>query len=134
MSVKMQIRPPQKSYLIHKEGMVYAGTHLLIDMWGAKFLDDKSAIEAAFVESAEACGATLRGVDLFQFEEGGGIAGVAMLMQSHISIHSWPEDSYAAFDIFVCGEATPYPMLPILKRIFEPDSMQVSEAKRGLRF
>ena len=32
-----------------------------------------------------------------------GVSGVAILAESHISIHTWPERSFAAFDIFMCG-------------------------------
>ena len=113
--------------------MLQAGTHLLIDLWGASRLDDMEVVEAAMRESVVACGATLRKIDLYQFHEGGGIAGVAMLMQSHISIHSWPEAGYGAFDVFVCGDADPYKMIPVLKRAFEPETIQVAEIKRGLR-
>ena len=49
-----------------------------------------------------------------------------------MSIHTWPECSYAALDIFVCGDCDPYRALPVLKAAFQPGSLQVSEHRRGM--
>ena len=59
---------------------------------------------------------------------------MAILVQSHISVHSWPEAGYGAFDVFVCGDADPYKTIPVLKKAFEPESIQIAEYKRGLKF
>ena len=42
-------------------------------------------------------------MQLHTFGETGGLAGVALLAESHISIHTWPEYCYAAVDVFMCG-------------------------------
>ena len=52
-------------------------------------------------------GATLLHIHLHTFTDGGGISGVAVLAESHISVHTWPEKGYAAFDVFMCGDAEP---------------------------
>lgn len=126
-------RPPPV-YFMKREGLVFAGLHLLIDLWEAEHLDDAELMRTVFTDCVAASGATLRSLDIFQFAEGGGIAGVAMLTQSHISVHSWPEHGYAAFDVFVCGDARPYEIVPVLERAFRPKQIQVTEHKRGLRF
>jgi len=113
-------------------GIVCAGTHLIVDVWGATGLDDIELIRTTMLACVEACRATLRGLDLFQFDQGGGVAGVAMLTQSHISVHTWPENGYGAFDAFVCGDADPHPILPVLERAFEPESIDVTECRRGV--
>jgi S-adenosylmethionine decarboxylase len=122
-----------KSYWVRKDGMTYAGVHLIIDLWGVSDLDDMEKVRSALLDCVSACGATLRDLNLFQFSEGGGIAGVVMLMQSHITIHSWPEERYGAFDAFVCGETDPYKIIPVLKEAFRPKEIQVAEYRRGLR-
>ena len=71
-----------------------AGVHLLIDLWGARHLDDEDAVRAALLAAVAACGATLVGLQLHRFSPGGGITGVALLAESHLSIHSWPEHGY----------------------------------------
>ena len=62
----------------------------------------------------------------------GGVSGVLVLAESHISIHTWPERDFAAVDIFMCGACNPYHSLPVLKEVFAPKSILLSEQRRGL--
>jgi S-adenosylmethionine decarboxylase len=81
----------------------YSGTHLLADLFGCTGLDDVDRVEAALRAAVSAGGATLLEIRLHSFGTGQGVTGVALLAESHISIHSWPERDYAAVDIFLCG-------------------------------
>ena len=121
-----------KDYFIKKAGYKFAGNHLLIDLWGATNLDNAEVIEAALRESAIVSGATILHCHLHNFEPNGGISGVLVLSESHISIHSWPERGYASLDVFMCGEAQPLKSIPILKRAFKPGFVNVVECRRGL--
>lgn len=62
------------------------------------FLSDSNRIREIIINAIEACGATMLGIDLHVFTPNGGISGVAILQESHLSIHTWPEYSYAAID------------------------------------
>src|ERR1700733_15602945 len=97
----------RKDHFITRNGLTYAGSHLIIDLWDAERLDDRDRIEQALVDAVHAAGATLLHIHLHTFSEGGGISGVAVLAESHISVHTWPEKGYAAFDVFMCGDAGP---------------------------
>ena len=55
-----------------------------------------------------------------------------MLAESHISIHTWPERGFAAIDIFVCGACDPYKAVPVLRRAFAAQSIEVKEQRRGV--
>ncbi len=123
---------PVKSHFAQKDGLCYAGSHLLIDLWEAERLDDLGHVEAALREAVEAVGATILRVDLHHFTENDGVSGVAVLAESHMSIHTWPEIGYAALDVFVCGDCDPFKALPVLKVAFRPGRIQVTEQKRGL--
>lgn len=125
-------REESKDHFVSKDGLQYAGTHLLVDLWGAKHLTDADLIETALKECITTCGATLLYLHLHCFSENGGISGVAVLSESHISIHTWPERDYAAIDIFMCGDARPHKAIPILRRYFQPTTVQLAEQKRGL--
>lgn len=81
----------------------YDGRHLLADLYGCPVLDDAALIETALRAAADSAGATVIGVHLHHFGEGHGVTGVALLAESHMSIHTWPEHGYAAVDIFLCG-------------------------------
>lgn len=122
----------EADHFITENGVSYAGHHLIIDLWESSRLDDLQHVEAALVEAVEEAGATLLHIHLHHFTPNGGISGVAVLAESHISIHTWPEKGYAALDVFMCGDAVPMKALPVLKRAFTPGSVQVSEMKRGM--
>jgi S-adenosylmethionine decarboxylase len=119
-------------HYIRKDGVEYAGTHLLVELWGAVNLADVPAIENALLDGARKCGATVLHSYMHPFGEGMGVSGVVVLAESHISIHTWPERGYAAIDIFMCGKCDPYKAIPALKAAFAPNGVQVAESKRGL--
>ncbi|MDH3472850.1 MAG: adenosylmethionine decarboxylase [Rhodospirillales bacterium] len=121
----------RKDYFIQREGVRYAGTHLIIDLIGAERLDDLAHIEATLKDCVEASGATLLHIHLHHFTPNGGVSGVAVLAESHISIHSWPECGYAALDVFMCGAAEPHRTVEILRAAFRPEKLVVGEHLRG---
>jgi S-adenosylmethionine decarboxylase len=120
-----------KDHFISRDGVKFAGTHLLLDLWGAKHLDDKARIEQAMRDCVIACGATLLHIHLHHFTPTFGVSGVAVLAESHISVHTWPERDYAAFDVFMCGDARPENAIAVLKRAFFPERIEVIENLRG---
>ena len=135
-TVREVVAPPvnddQKDHFITRNGLTYAGSHLIIDLWEAEGLNDRDRIETALIDAVKAAGATLLHIHLHTFCEGGGISGVAVLAESHISVHTWPEKGYAAFDVFMCGDAEPRKAMDVFKRAFNPGRIVVGEHKRGV--
>ena len=121
----------RKDYFVDREGVRFAGAHLLIDLWGAKRLDDIAFIRETFEAAIGAAGATLLHIHLHHFTPNDGVSGVAVLAESHISIHTWPENGYAALDVFMCGRADPRKAVPVLERAVRPDRIAVKEVLRG---
>jgi len=121
-----------KDHFVIQNGLAFAGSHLIIDFWEAKGLDDKDRIEQAMIDAVEAAGATLLHIHLHTFTPNGGISGVAVLAESHISVHTWPERGYAAFDIFMCGNAEPTRAYEVLKQAFSPKRVVRATHKRGV--
>jgi S-adenosylmethionine decarboxylase len=119
-------------HFVERDGLRFAGTHLIVDLWHAAHLDDIGVVEGAMRDAAAAAGATLLRLDLHCFTPSGGITGVAVLAESHISIHTWPERAYAAVDVFMCGDADPHAAVRVLRRAFSPGMLTVSEHRRGL--
>jgi S-adenosylmethionine decarboxylase len=122
----------EKDYFINRGGLRFAGVHLIVDLWGATRLDDPDHIDAVLREGALAAGATILHGHFHHFSPNGGVSGVLVLAESHISIHTWPERDYAAIDIFMCGECDPAKALPAIKKGFQPERVQLAEHKRGL--
>ncbi len=118
-------------YFVERDGMRFAGTHLLLDIWGASRLDNPQHIDAALREAAVIAGATILHSHFHHFTPNGGVSGVVVLAESHISIHTWPERNFAAVDIFMCGDCDPHRSIPILRAAFRPDRIDVDEQRRG---
>lgn len=78
--------------------------HLIADLAGGSGYDDTARVETALREAATAARARVLSVHIHGFGEGLGVTGVALLAESHISIHTWPEYGVAAADLFVCGQ------------------------------
>ncbi len=93
-------------------------------------LDDEARIAQAFRDCVETCGATLLHIHTHKFSPQG-VSGVAVLAESHISVHTWPEIGYGAFDVFMCGDAQPWRAVGVLKAAFVTDDVRVTELLRG---
>ena len=117
-------------HFVRTSDAIYAGTHLIIEVTGAEGLDDEDRIQTAFRDCVEACGATLLHIHTHKFSPQG-VSGVAVLAESHISVHTWPEVGYGAFDVFMCGEADPWQAVDVLRRAFSAREVQVKELRRG---
>ena len=120
-----------REYLLRHEGGFFAGRHLLVDIWDGINLSAAAVIDSALQRAAEVSGATLLHIHLHEFSENGGISGVAVLAESHISIHTWPEWNYAAVDLFMCGETDPMKGAEILRQAFKPGRLEISDHYRG---
>ena len=92
---------------------------------------DPDYIDRALREAADAAGATILHGHFHHFSPNGGVSGVLVLAESHISIHTWPERNFAAIDIFMCGACDPHMSIPVLRGAFAPDRVDLSEQRRG---
>lgn len=96
------------------------GRHCVAELGGGKYnlLNDEEYICHALKEAATESGATFLGVTSHKFEPQG-VTAVALLSESHISIHTWPEHGYAAIDAFTCGShCDPEVAIKYLKHAF----------------
>jgi S-adenosylmethionine decarboxylase len=117
-------------HFVVRNGVRCAGVHLIIDVYEAHRLDDIDHIETTLRRCVDAAGATLLHVHVHHFQPNG-VSGVAVLAESHISIHTWPEAGYAALDVFMCGKADPDKCVPVLREAFGARRVAVSELLRG---
>ncbi len=81
------------------------GLHLIADLadGAPETLADPARVERVLRAAAQAARVCVVGLNLHHFGPQQGVTGVALLAESHISIHTWPEEGVAAIDIFVCG-------------------------------
>ena len=102
-------------------------------MYEANYLFDIILMGHALRDAATAARATILHTHLHHFTENDGISGVLVLAESHISVHTWPEHRYAAFDIFMCGDAEPAKAVDVLCTYFRPKNRTVIELLRGTK-
>jgi len=100
------------------------GYHLIAECRGAIAHQGQDELEQLLLRMAQAGGASVLASHFHPFE-GGGVTGVLLLKESHISIHTWPEHDYAAVDVFMCGQCNVDAARSCLQRMFPSDWMQL---------
>lgn len=108
------------------------GTHYIVDGWLAStdILNDADAIRTALLEAVESAGATLIEICVHRFSPIG-VTATATLAESHIALHTWPEDGYFAADLFFCGSGDPKRALLHLTAAMGAQEFQIQEVVRG---
>lgn len=108
------------------------GRHAICEFWGATHLDSVERAEHALRTAAAAGNVTLIDVFVHQFSPHG-VSGVAVIAESHLAIHTWPELDYVAADLFTCGENVDMDaIIGVLRDAFEADHVDVRFLQRGI--
>lgn len=110
------------------------GQHLILDFWGCErlVLDDVVALEAALVAAAHAADARIVKRVMHAFTPHG-VTGMLLLEESHLSIHTWPEQGYAAIDFYTCGVGDPTRAERPLVDALRPTRIERHAIARGRR-
>ena len=84
------------------------GRHWLLDFSGcrcaAPLLADRATLEATCLDACNAAGLSVVGSRFHQFVPHG-VTGVVLLAESHLAVHTWPDERFAAVDVYVCNHA-----------------------------
>ena len=112
------------------------GTHWLIDCHGvaSERLSDAALLEAMLCDAAAAAGARRLFQHFHRFgpTSDAGVTGVVLLAESHITIHTWPDQGFAAIDLFLCGTTEPERALTCIEHRLGPARLVVHRQRRGL--
>ena len=107
------------------------GRHIILEMWGCQNLESVDTAEQALREMVVALDVNLLDLRVYPFSPVG-VTGIAIVSESHLVIHTWPEHGYAAVDIFTCGaQREPQDAVSVLRRHFKPERIGVMEINRG---
>jgi spermidine synthase len=109
------------------------GRHILLELFGCdpSLLNDASYIEQSMVKAAMKAGFTVINSTFHHFSPYG-VSGVVVIQESHLSIHTWPEYSFAAVDLFTCGEfCDPGLARESLQSSLAPERVEAREIQRG---
>lgn len=107
------------------------GHHLVADFWNCRLPGDPDGWRRVIRAAVEAMGVTLLRLDVHTFCPQG-ITAVAMLAESHLAVHTWPERGYVAIDIFTCGApARTEAGIEVLRRELQPEQRRILKIERG---
>ena len=109
-----------------------AGQHLLAEYLGCNpaILDDVDQVRAALQRAASAAGAKVVAEVLQPFAPEG-VSGVVVIEESHLSVHTWPEQGYAAVDFYTCGECLPERAYQVLFEALGAERAELLIVRRG---
>ena len=109
------------------------GTHLIVELYDVNFdkLNSSNEIKECLENSAKLAKATILYSYFHEFQPQG-ITGVIVLAESHITIHTYPEDNYAALDIFMCYGMNPSLCLETILLYFNPKNHNIKQLIRGI--
>ncbi|MDP9333855.1 MAG: polyamine aminopropyltransferase [Actinomycetota bacterium] len=108
------------------------GRHAVCEFWGATHLDSIERAEHALRAAAVAGQVTLIDVFVHRFSPHG-VSGVAVIAESHLAIHTWPEFGYVAADLFTCGQHVDMEaIIGVLRDSFEADQVDLRFLRRGV--
>lgn len=110
------------------------GTHVLADLCDVDplILRDATRIESILIEAALDAGARVLYAHFHHFGGEGGVTGVVLLAESHITIHTWPEHRFVALDAFMCGSADPERAVASIARELKARVGKVDVSRRGV--
>lgn len=113
--------------------MEHLGQHVIIELWGCNdSINNAELVRTAMLNAVTAAKATLLDLNVHTFSPHG-VTGVAVLSESHLSVHTWPEYGYVAADVFTCGDTTkPRLAADVLRRGFGATRCEVKELIRGV--
>ena len=107
------------------------GRHIILEMWGCQNLESVETAETALREMVVALDVHLLDLRVYPFSPVG-VTGMAIVSESHLVIHTWPEHGYAAVDIFTCGAPRePQAAVSVLREHYKPERIGVMEINRG---
>ena len=121
--------------------MAAQGTHLLCEWYGCDFstpaLNRANTLRTLCLDATARSGLNIVG-DVFHQFEPQGITGTVLLAESHLAIHTWPEEKFVTVDVYVCNYMTDntqkaLKLYEALKAHFRPVKENFLQAPRGLR-
>ena len=112
------------SSLNNDQELSHQSKHILLELYKCDYekLNDESFLRCTLNRAAKLANATVLNLISNKFEPQG-VTAIALLSESHISIHTWPESNYSAVDIFTCGKN----MMPELASQYLIESLNSEE-------
>jgi S-adenosylmethionine decarboxylase proenzyme len=112
------------------QAQIGLGRHVIAEFWNCENAASENGLADAIAEAVSSARATLLDLNVRRFYPQG-YSAVALLAESHLSLHAWPELGYVALDVFTCGEADPLQIVRHLEQHFRPHNTEYIKIPRG---
>jgi len=115
--------------------MTTIGFHYIVEAAGCnpEIISDPERTRETLIRAAKQGGMEVRTSYFYKFRPRG-VSGMVIVAESHLSIHTWPEEAYAAVDVYVCGEnSNPEDAIDFILEAFEARHAHITEIRRGIR-
>lgn len=112
---------------------LFTGTHVLAELEGVdpQLLDDERFLREVMHNALERSDATVCQMIAERFDPQG-VTVLALLSESHASLHTYPEDGSIFIDVFTCGHtAKPEKAVSLLSDALKPTGQNVQSIRRG---
>lgn len=111
----------------------YLGRHFIAEFYKCNphTINDSRAVESIMTEAAVISGATIIKPFFHTFSPQG-VSGIIVIAESHFAIHTWPEHSYAAVDLFSCSDFLYKEALSHIKERFQSVEYSINVINRGI--
>ena len=106
------------------------GRHVIAEFWNCENAQSEQGLAEAIADAVRGARATLLDLNVRRFYPQG-YSAIALLAESHLSLHAWPELGYVALDVFTCGEADPQKIVQALEEHFKPRDTEYIKIPRG---
>ena len=106
---------------------------LLVDLYGCEGdLESVEFLTATLKSAAKKMGSTIVKTASHEFSPTGTTV-IVILAETHMALHTWPEERYAALDIFICSEEVdPEVGWQAVKDALKPSSFEMDEVTRKI--
>jgi S-adenosylmethionine decarboxylase proenzyme len=105
--------------------------HIILELWDAKNTNSPNTVRKALSDACTSGNLEIDKVFVHQFSPYG-VSGVAVIAESHITIHTWPEYSFAAVDIYSCKpDADVQKVARVIRAAFSPCQVNRVDLRRG---
>lgn len=106
------------------------GRHIIAEFWNCENAQSENGLAEAIEQAVRSARATLLDLNVRRFYPQG-YSAIALLAESHLSLHAWPELGYVALDVFTCGDADPQKIVQELEKHFRPHNTEYIKIPRG---
>ena len=110
------------------------GHHFIVEATDCdkEILKNVEKIRDIFLKAAKESNMTIKGDFFFRFSPEG-VSGTVIVAESHLSIHTWPNEGYAAIDVYTCGNSQPEKAVDYILKELKAKKAHITEIKRGIK-